>query len=60
MTEKTFEIIKAAITLAKNEDIKSLRALKARLERMYPNNQEEREEAIKELALYVRLTRGGQ
>ncbi len=40
MTDLTFDILRAAVTLAKNEQIKTAEILKSRLKDFYPNSKE--------------------
>lgn len=46
MTDLTFDILRSAVTLAKNEQIEKVSRLKARLLDIYPNNQSEIDAAI--------------
>lgn len=53
MTDLTFDILRSAVTLAKNEQIEKVSRLKARLLDIYPNNQSEIDAAIQAWARYA-------
>lgn len=46
MTDLTFDILRAAVALAKNEQIKTAEELKSRLKDFYPNNDAEISQAL--------------
>ncbi len=53
MDNLTFEILRAAVTTAKSEQIESLDVLRPRIDQMYPNSAVERDAAIKAWASRV-------
>lgn len=53
MTGEVFTILTSAVTLARNEGIKRVSTLKARLMTIYQNREKEIDEAIAEWARYV-------
>lgn len=54
MTDETVEIIRAAVRLAKNEQIKRLSTLRARLLDIYPGKDGAIEEALAAWARYAK------
>lgn len=46
MTALTFDILRTAVTLAKTEQIKTVKILKSRLKDFYPNNDAEITQAL--------------
>jgi hypothetical protein len=54
LDELTFEILRAAVRVARDEQIRSLPALRARLARMYPQFPEQIKGAIETWAQYVK------
>ena len=53
MTDKVFEILRSAVNLARDEQIRSLATLKTRLRHFYPGCETEVDEAINAWAEYV-------
>lgn len=56
MTEEVFEIIRSAITFAKNEQIFTVPKLRARLARAYPGKETQIEDALHAWAAQERNT----
>lgn len=46
MNDETFNILRAAVTLAKNEQICTVSALRSRLLQLFPDKEAQTEEAI--------------
>lgn len=46
MSDEVFDILRAAVTLAKNEQINTVEALRSRLLQLFPNKEAQTEEAI--------------
>jgi len=53
---KVFEILRAAVTVAKNEQIRTVAKLRARLLELYPGKVDEVKEALVCWANYVKKT----
>lgn len=59
MDDLTFEILRAAVRVAKDYQIRRLDGLRARLAQMYPNDEPQREAAIQAWANYTRTANPG-
>lgn len=46
MSDEAFDVLRAAVTLAKNEQIRTVAALRSRLHQLFPNKEAQAEEAI--------------
>ncbi len=55
MTEAVFEILRSAVNLARNEQIRNVPALKARLLSFYPGHEDDLNQAIYLWAQYVQV-----
>lgn len=54
LDDLTFEILRAAVRVSKDYQIRRLDGLRARLAMMYPNNEPQREATVQAWAQYVR------
>ncbi len=54
MSEEAFEILRAAVTLAKNEQIRTVSALRSRLLQIFPGKEAQADEAIQCWAQCIR------